>query len=200
MIVFQERRGRHAAKRSLIMLLGTALVVSLAIQAFGGAEIEKKTCNRQRAHAKSTHEGRDNKMRKVILALQVTLDGFIEGPKGELGWAMKEDEETWKDVFELQRPADTLLLGRMMYPAFEKYWLAAPTNPSSTKNEIEYARLADNMQKIVFSKSLEKVEWKTTRIIKDHIAEEILKMKQQPGKDMVLLGGTCVNVYESRSD
>jgi dihydrofolate reductase len=76
-----------------------------------------------------------------------------------------------------------------MYPAFEKYWLAAPTNPSSTKNEIEYARLADKMQKIVFSKTLEKVEWKTTRIVKDHIAEEILRMKQEPGRDMVLLGG-----------
>jgi dihydrofolate reductase len=81
------------------------------------------------------------------------------------------------------------MLGRVMYPAYEQYWLAAPTNPSSTKNEIEYARLADKMQKIVFSKTLQKVEWKTTRIVKDHIAEEILNMKQQPGKDMMLLGG-----------
>lgn len=128
-------------------------------------------------------------MRKVILAMQVTLDGFIEGPNGELDWAMKEDEETWKDVFELQRSADTLLLGRVMYPGFEKYWLSVPANPSSTTNEIEYARLADGMQKIVFSKTLEKVEWKTARIIRDHIAEEIPKIKQQPGKDMVLLGG-----------
>ncbi len=87
------------------------------------------------------------------------------------------------------RSVDTLLLGRVMYPAYEKYWLAAPANPSSTKNEIEYARLADRTQKIVFSKTLEKVEWKTTRIIKDHIAEEVLRMKQQPGKDMLILGG-----------
>jgi len=121
--------------------------------------------------------------------MQVTIDGFIEGPNGELDWAMKEDEETWKDVLALQGSADTLLLGRVMYPAFEKYWLAAPTNQSSTKNEIKYAGLANKMQKIVFSKTLEKVEWKTTRIIKDHIAEEIHKMKNQPGKDMVLLGG-----------
>jgi dihydrofolate reductase len=128
-------------------------------------------------------------MRKVILAMQVTLDGFIEGPNGELDWAMKEDEETWKDVFELQRSADTLLLGRVMYPDFEKYWLSVPKNSSSTKNEIEYARLADKMQKIVFSRTLQKAEGKTTRIIRDHIAEEIQKMKQQPGKDLVLLGG-----------
>ncbi len=128
-------------------------------------------------------------MRKVILAIQITLDGFIEGPNGELDWAMKEDEETWKDVFDLQKSADTLLLGRVMYPGFEKYWLSVPTNPSSTRNEIEYARLADKMQKVVFSKTLEKVGWKTTRIVKDHIAEEIQNMKQQPGKGMVLLGG-----------
>jgi len=128
-------------------------------------------------------------MGKVIVAMQVTLDGFIEGPSGELDWAMKEDDETWQDHFDLVRSVDTLLLGRVMYPAYEKYWLAAPTNPSSTKNEIEYARIADKMQKIVFSKTLEKVEWKTTRIIKDHIAEEILRMKQQPGKDMLILGG-----------
>jgi dihydrofolate reductase len=128
-------------------------------------------------------------MRKVIVAMQVTIDGFIEGPNGELDWAMKEDEETWKDVFDLQRSSDTLLLGRVMYPAFEKYWLAAPTNPSSTKNEIEYARLAEKMQKIVFSRTLDKVAWKNTRIVKDHIAEEILRMKQETGKDMVILGG-----------
>jgi dihydrofolate reductase len=128
-------------------------------------------------------------MRKVIVAMQVTLDGFIEGPNGELDWAMKEDEEVWRDHFDLMRTADTILLGRVMYPGFEKYWLSVPKNPSSTKNEIEYARLADKMQKIVFSKTLEKVEWKTTRIIQDHIAEEIRRVKQQPGKDMVLLGG-----------
>jgi dihydrofolate reductase len=128
-------------------------------------------------------------MRKVIVAMQVTLDGFIEGPNGELDWAMEEDEETWKDHFDLMRSVDTLLLGRVMYPAYEKYWLAAPTNPSSTKNEIEYARLADKMQKIVFSTTLKKVEWKTARIVSDLTAEEILNMKQQPGKDMVLLGG-----------
>lgn len=128
-------------------------------------------------------------MRKVILAMQVTLDGFIEGPNGELDWAMNEDEETWKDVFDLQRSADTLLLGRVMYRGFEKYWLTVPTNPSSTKNKIEYARLADKMQKVVFSRTLKKVDWETTRIVNDHIAEEIQRMKQLPGKDMVLLGG-----------
>jgi dihydrofolate reductase len=138
-------------------------------------------------------------MRKVILAMQVTLDGFIEGPNGELDWAMKEDKETWKAVFDLQKSADTLLLGRVMYPGFETYWLSVPTYPSSTRNEIEYARLADKMQKIIFSKTLEKVKWKTTRIVKDRIAEEIQRMKQQPGKDMVLLGAPALHRRSSIS-
>jgi dihydrofolate reductase len=91
--------------------------------------------------APQKHHGGDiSKMRNVVLAIQLSLDGFIEGPSGELDWAMQEDEETWKYVFDLQS-ADTLLLGRIMYPGFEKYWLAAPTNPSSTKNEIEYLAL-----------------------------------------------------------
>jgi dihydrofolate reductase len=157
-----------------------------------GQRLKEKPVQSKARHAKSTLDGRNNKMRKVILSLQVTLDGFIEGPKGALDWAMIEDEETWKDVIELQELTDTLLLGRMMYPAFEKYWLAASTNPSSNKNEIKYALLASNMQKIVFSKTLKKVEWKTTRIIRDRIEEEVIRMKQQPGKDLVLLGGAGI--------
>jgi len=124
--------------------------------------------------------------------MQITLDGFIEGPTGELDWAMEEDEETWKDHFELMQSIDTILLGRVMYPAYEKYWLAAPTNPSSTKFEIQYALLAGKMQKIVFSRTLEYVQWKTTRIERDLVAKDILNMKQQPGKDMVILGGATL--------
>ncbi len=125
--------------------------------------------------------------------MQMTLDGFNEGPNGELDWAMKEDEETWKDVFELQNRADTLLLGRVMYPGFEKYWLSALKNPSSTRNEIEYARLADKM---------EKVEWKTTRIVKDHIAEEILKKETttRQGHGSIGWRKPGININESRLD
>jgi dihydrofolate reductase len=60
----------------------------------------------------------------------VSVDGFIEGPNGELDWAMAEDEETWNDVFEMLESVDTCILGRVMYPAYEQYWLAVLTNPS----------------------------------------------------------------------
>ncbi len=138
-------------------------------------------------------------MRKIIAALQVSVDGFIEGPNGELDWAMAEDEETWRDIFEMLTHVDTFILGRVMYPAYEQYWLAILANPTgilpfsgmvASKNEIAYARLADKTPHIVLSTTLDKVEWKTTRIVRD--AEEIRRMKQQPGKDMHVVGGATL--------
>jgi dihydrofolate reductase len=138
-------------------------------------------------------------MRKIIAALQVSMDGFIEGPNGELDWAMAEDDDTWKDVFEMLEAVDTCILGRGMYPDYEQYWLAVLANPSgilplsgrtATKNEIAYARWADKTLHIVLSRTLEKVAWKTARIVRD--ADEIRKMKQQPGKDMHVVGGATL--------
>jgi dihydrofolate reductase len=126
-------------------------------------------------------------MRKIIAALQMSVDGFIEGPQGELDWAMAEDEETWRDLDETLNSVDTFILGRVMYPAYEQYWLALLANPTGSKNEIAYARRADQTPHIVLSKTLDKVAWKVTRIVRD--VEEIRKMKQQPGKDMLVLGG-----------
>lgn len=137
--------------------------------------------------------------RKIIAALQVSVDGFIEGPNGEMDWAMMEDEETWRDVFEMLSHVDTFILGRKMYPGYERYWLAVLADPVgilpfsdrvASKNEIAYARLADSRQHIVLSSSLDKVAWKTTRIVRD--VEDIQKMKQQPGKDMFAVGGATL--------
>jgi dihydrofolate reductase len=138
-------------------------------------------------------------MRKIIAALQVSVDGFIEGPNGELDWTMEEDEETWRDVFEMLNHTDALILGRVMYSDYEQYWLAVLADPTGTlpfsgrtasKNEITYAHRADKTPHIVLSKTLEKVAWKTTRIVRD--VEEIRKMKHQPGKDMQVIGGATL--------
>src|SRR2546425_4058839 len=101
-------------------------------------------------------------MRKIIAALQMSVDGFIEGPNGELDWAMAEDEETWRELFEMLKSVDTFILGRVMYPGYEQYWLSVLANPngfsspvfgsvSPSKNEIDYARLADKTPHIVLS-------------------------------------------------
>lgn len=133
-------------------------------------------------------------MRKIIAALQVSVDGFIEGPNGELDWV-----ETWEDEFDLLSQIDTCILGRGMYPGYEQYWLAILANSKgvlpftgkvASKGEIAYARFADKTPHIVLSKTLDKVAWKTTRIVRD--VEEIRNMKQQPGKDMHAVGGATL--------
>jgi dihydrofolate reductase len=132
-------------------------------------------------------------MRKIIAALQTSLDGFIEGPNKELDWAMAEDEETWIDINETLNSVDTIILVRVMYPDYEQYWLALLANPIGTKNENAYARHADKIPHIVLSKTLDKVAWKMTQIVRD--VEEIQKMKQQSGKDMLVLG--CATLVSS---
>jgi dihydrofolate reductase len=129
-------------------------------------------------------------MRKIVAALQTSVDGFIEGPNGELDWAMAEDEETWREMNETLDSVDIIILGRGMYPAYEQYWLALLGNPTGTKNENAYAQRADKIPHIVLSKTLEKVAWKTTHIVRD--VEEIRKMKEKPGKDMLALGGASL--------
>jgi dihydrofolate reductase len=129
-------------------------------------------------------------MRKIIASLQVSVDGFIEGPNGELDWAMAEDEETWAEVNEMLNSVDTFILGRVMYSDYEQYWLALLANPTGTKNENAYARLADKIPHIVLSKTLDKVAWKATRIVRD--IEEIRIMKEQQGKNIVTWGGATL--------
>lgn len=129
-------------------------------------------------------------MRRIIAALQTSVDGFIEGPNGELDWAMAEDEETWSSINDTLNTVDTIILGRKMYPDYEQCWLGLLANPTGTRNENAYAKRADKIPHIVLSKTLKKVSWKITRIVPD--VEEIRKMKQRPGKHMLVLGGATL--------
>jgi dihydrofolate reductase len=136
-------------------------------------------------------------MRKIILAMQMTLDGFSTGPNGEMDWLPPFDsEEAWKDLHQEMwnqiDNADAMLLGRVTYQIWETYWPAAASNPNSNENDRKFSRYAEETQKIVFSNTLDKVTWKNTRLIKDNIAEEVMKLKQLPGKNMYLVGGATL--------
>jgi dihydrofolate reductase len=124
----------------------------------------------------------------------VSVDGFIEGPNGELDWV-----ETWEDPFDLLPQVDTCILGRGMYPGYEQYWRAILANPGgilpftgrvASKGEIDYAHFADKTPHIVLSKTLDQVTWKNTRIVRD--VGEIRNLKQQRGKDMYAVGGATL--------
>jgi len=133
-------------------------------------------------------------MRKIIAALQVSVDGFIEGPNGELDWI-----DTWEDPFDLSHQVDACLLGAGMYPGYEQYWRAILANPKgilpftgrvATPGEIEYAHFADQTPHFVLSTTLQPVAWPVAQIIRS--VDEIRLMKQQPGKDIHAVGGATL--------
>ena len=131
-------------------------------------------------------------MRKVILRIQVSLDGFVEGPNGEMDWLAHDDDEYWQDLFELLESVDTFLLGRVTYPDYAAYWGAVLTNPDSSKNQVRYARIAERTPHLVFSRTLKKVNANNTRIISGDLEGEVLDLKNQHGKDMVVWGGASL--------
>lgn len=88
--------------------------------------------------------------------------------------------------------ADTLLLGRTTYRIFEGYWPTAASNPATSQGDIEMAHIINNITKIVFSHSMEGVEWKKSRLLKEINPEEILKMKQEAGKNILVIGSASI--------
>jgi len=132
--------------------------------------------------------------RKIIAALQVSLDGLIEGPNGELDWI-----GSWEDSFDLLPDIDTCILGGAMYPGYEQYWLSVLADPDGvlpftgkppSKGEIEYARFADKTPHVVLSQTLESVAWRTAQIARD--VADIRGLKQAPGKKIHAVGGASL--------
>lgn len=130
-------------------------------------------------------------MRKVIVSNYVTIDGFFAGPNGELDWFIWDDEMAKFSTDQL-KTMGTILLGRVTYQLFADYW---PT-PSAYKENPIIAPMMNELPKIVFSSTLNRAEWNNSMVVKENIAEEISKLKKQPGKDMVIFGsGTIVSAF-----
>lgn len=132
-------------------------------------------------------------MRNIFLFMMVTLDGFFEGPNGELDWH-NVDAEFNEFAIDQANEVDALLFGRKTYQMMASYW---PTESARTDDPI-VAGLMNSLPKIVFSKTLDKVEWNNSRLVRDHIAEEITELKSQPGKDLAIFGSSnlCVSLIQ----
>ncbi|WP_088011338.1 dihydrofolate reductase family protein [Gottfriedia acidiceleris] len=128
-------------------------------------------------------------MRKVILFLHSSLDGFVEGPNGamDIGW-VSYNEELEKHAKEVLSTVDTVLWGRGTYQMMENYWTSVPSNPEASEHEIEHAKWIEGTSKVVFSMTLEKAEWNNSKLVKENIEEEIKNLKKQSGKDIIILG------------
>jgi dihydrofolate reductase len=118
-------------------------------------------------------------MRKVIAAMNMTLDGFCDHT------VMIADEEIHEHYSELLRSADTVLYGRITYQLME-YWPPLIKNPTGNKAMDEFAVTIDNIPKIVFSSTLKTVEWKTARLATRDLKEEVLALRQEAGKDILI--------------
>lgn len=133
-------------------------------------------------------------MRKVISMIHLSLDGLAAGPNDELDW-ISYDSELEQYAHSLHAITDSVIWGRRTYEGMAGYWLTVPGNPESTPAELEHARWLDNATKIVVSRTLDHIEWNNatnTVLIKDNIADEINKIKQQPGKDIWFLGSVAL--------
>lgn len=120
-------------------------------------------------------------MRKVILKMSVSIDGFVSGPDGEMDWVFRSlDDDTTTWIVDTLWQAGVHLMGSVTYHAMAAHW------PSSTE---KFAPPMNQIPKIVFSKSLKEATWTDSTILSGDLAHEIARLKQQPGKDLLVHGG-----------
>ena len=128
-------------------------------------------------------------MRKIFAFVMTTLDGYYEGPNQEFDFWVLDEEFDEFSVEQLDE-VDTLLFGRVTYEGMAAYW---PT-PAAEQDDPRVAARMNDLAKIVVSRTLDKAEWANTRFIKDDITDELTKLKQQPGKDIAILGSPDLTV------
>jgi dihydrofolate reductase len=124
-------------------------------------------------------------MRNVIFAINITLDGCVDHTKQFV------DDEKLEYFTHLMREVDLQVFGRKTYQLMVPYWPEVAKNMSNTKADIEFARAFEAIGKIVFSRSLESAEDPNTRIVRTNLRDEMLKLKKEQGKN-ILVGGVDI--------
>jgi|SRR5437762_841611 len=124
-------------------------------------------------------------MRNVIFAINTTLDGCVDHTR------QVADDETHEYFTDLLREVDLGVFGRITYQLMVPYWPDIAKSQSKTKAENEFAQAFDSINKIVFSRSLESAEDKNTRIVRSNLQDEIVRLKHEQGKN-ILVGGVSI--------
>jgi dihydrofolate reductase len=126
-------------------------------------------------------------MRKLIFFMHTSLDGFVAGLKGEMDWIHFNDD-MFDFVATMTEQADTALYGRVTFDMMQHYWPTAGNKPNATKHDKEHSAWYNKVSKVVLSKSIHENGLENTQVISDNLAENILKIKQQEGKNILIFG------------
>jgi len=126
-------------------------------------------------------------MRKLVLFMHTSLDGFVAGPKGEMDW-IHVDEELFDYAGNRTNESDLALYGRVTYEMMEGYWPTAADQPNASKHDIEHSAWYKKVQKIVLSKTLDQSKLKNTKVISDNLSREINELKNDVGSEIIIFG------------
>lgn len=132
-------------------------------------------------------------MRKIVLMMSVSLDGYFEGPDRQLDWQLVDDE-LHSHFNEQARAMGAFLNGRVSHELMAGFWPTADSDPASTAPMVEFAGIWRDKPKIVFSRTLKRADWNTT-IMRDVDVDQILALKAQPGGDLGLGGADLAATF-----
>lgn len=129
-------------------------------------------------------------MRKMKLQMQLSADGYVAGPNGELDWlTWNWDEGLKTQVQALTAPVDCILMGRKLAEGFIPHWTAAAHNPETPAEELPFVHRINETPKIVFSKTLSRSDWPNTTLCHGNVQDKITCLKAQSGGDIMVYGG-----------
>ncbi|MFS8131055.1 MAG: dihydrofolate reductase family protein [Candidatus Dojkabacteria bacterium] len=135
-------------------------------------------------------------MRKIIVSEMISIDGYYKDAEDKIEWHIV-DEDFNAFASEFEKTVDTILFGRKTYQMFESYWPVALNEPEKIADDQDIAQFIVDAKKVVISKSLDKVTWNNSVLIKDNVVEEIKKLKEEEGKDIVVYGsGSIVKMLQ----
>jgi len=128
-------------------------------------------------------------MRKVIVSMNVTLDGFMAAKDCGLDWHFRSwNEEMARATAEQLGKADTILLGGVTYRGMAQYWNSDPVNMIRPREDLDFATMLNSYPKVVFSKTMTTLTWNNARLAKRSIGDEVAELKRREGKDMIIYG------------
>lgn len=131
-------------------------------------------------------------MKKLILFTHISLDGFAAGLNGEIDW-IKVDKELFDYLGKFTVEADTALYGRVTYEMMESYWPTAADQPGAMKHDIDHSRWYNQVTKIVLSRTIQNARKPDVKFISSNVAEEIIRRKQEGGKNIVIFGSPAAS-------